>query len=203
MQTHNDISGILRYNYPSFIKNPQENKNRMYKAIQKILDKDGITSINANDYKNLFSNLPDYRNDAGEFIVKNEKNILESLFFNAQATANRAVPQKFNGTNQNKYPSYYNFLLTTKKGSYIKADNTLANIIKGFEGEFQTFFQRDYIDPIIEFINNGGMEGYEYYPYAFKNHLLKETNGKVRLDISKMHIDEETAAKISLIPLNF
>ena len=45
-----------------------------------------------------------------------------------------------------------------------------------------------YIEKVIEYINNGRLNGYGQYPQLIRQRVIDESEGKIKLDISSLNL---------------
>ncbi len=84
-----------------------------------------------------------------------------------------------------------NFLLTSAGANTLKQDMWFKKFVKRFP-EIIANCQK-YIDFIINVINRGGLKGNQAYPYKIRKTLIKESDGKVKLDLSLLKYTKEEA----------
>lgn len=87
-----------------------------------------------------------------------------------------------------------NFLLTSAGANTIKQDMWFKKFVKRFPEVIENC--QKYIDFIINVINHGGLKGNQAYPYKIRKTLIKESGGKVKLDLSTLKYTKEEAKEL-------
>lgn len=86
----------------------------------------------------------------------------------------------------------YNFLIVSKWANNKRGNKPFEQFIEGRKEIFKNNIQTNYIDPIINFINNGRLKNNEYYPYAMKK-VIETHVPDIKINVSAMKMDEITA----------
>ena len=138
------------------------------------------------------SYLPNSTTSENAFIVKYSgrphNEIAFRLISPSVATIDHVTPASKGGTDD-----IGNFLLTSAGANCLKQNMWLKNFIKRFPEVIENC--QKYIDFMINIINHGGLKGLQSYPYKIKTKLIKESNNKIKLDLSKLKYSKKEAIK--------
>lgn len=138
--------------------------------------------------------LPTSGSSRNAFVVKyatrTQEEAARRLFLASTATIEHVVPASKGGTN-----NIGNFLLVSANGNRYRENLPLLKFINRFPNIPK--FCQQYIEDIINAIHNGELGGNEDYPYMIKHLLMKESNGRIMLSLSKYKYTEKEALDIA------
>ena len=137
--------------------------------------------------------LPTSATSENAFIVKyaerSHNEIAKRLVLASVATIEHVLPDSKGGEN-----SMDNFLLTSANANNLRQNMPLKKFIKMFP-QIPENCQK-YIDYIIDRIHLGGLKGNQTYPYDIKKTLLRQSNGKIKLDLSRYKFSKAEAKQL-------
>ncbi|MBQ8476000.1 hypothetical protein IJ531_02955 [bacterium] len=146
------------------------------------------------DIKNKALFLPTSESSKNAFVVKystrSQVEITRRLFIASTGSIEHITPYSQGGLN-----TMGNFLLTCASGNRYRENMRLADYIKRFPKIPQ--YAQKYMDDIIEVIHEGGLAGNETYPYKIKEKLMKESQGRIMISLSKYKYSKDEAALAS------
>lgn len=87
-----------------------------------------------------------------------------------------------------------NFIPVSAGANSLKQDMWFKKFVRRFPQVIENC--QKFIDYIIDIINNGGFKGNQAYPYKVKKTLIHESDGKVKLDLSKLKYTKEEAMEL-------
>ena len=144
------------------------------------------------DIKNRAHFLPTSGSSRNAFVVKYSKRTQEEavrrIFIASTGSIEHVTPESKGGLN-----TIGNFMLTSANGNRYRENMPLSDYIQRFP-DIPTYTQK-YIDDIINEIHNGGLKGNETYPYKIKKKLMKESDGRIMISLSKYKYTEKEAAE--------
>lgn len=141
----------------------------------------------------LYDSLPQSRFDEDAFIVKygqhntKDKEIARNILSPSLLTIEHIKPVAHGGKNDIR-----NFMVATDAINSRRGDESLVNFVRKHP-EVKEYCQW-YTDDIIELIKDGKMQGYEWYPYALKDTLMKESKGQIKIDVSALNLTKKEVA---------
>lgn len=91
-----------------------------------------------------------------------------------------------------------NFIPASAGANTLKQDMWFKKFVKRFPQVIENC--QKFIDYIINIINNGGFKGNQAYPYKVRRTLIQESDGKVKLDLSKLRYTKEEAMRLEKEP---
>ena len=160
-------------------------------SLEEIIPKPNEKEI-FNDIKNKALFLPTSESSINAFVVKYSKRkqteIVRRIFIASTGSIEHITPASLGGLN-----TIGNFLLTTASGNRYRENMRLVEYIKRHP-KIPKYMQM-YTDDIINEIHSGGLKGNETYPYKIKEKLMKESEGRIMISLSKYKYTKEEAAK--------
>jgi len=137
--------------------------------------------------------LPTSATSENAFIVKyanrSHNEISDRLIISSVATIDHLLAASKGGEND-----IGNFILTSAGANNLKQDMPLKKFIKRFPQVIENC--QKYIDFIIDIINRGGLKGNQSYPYKIKTTLARESNNKIKLDLSNFIYSKAEAKEL-------
>ncbi len=134
--------------------------------------------------------LPTSATSENAFIVKyserTQEEIGKRLVRASMATIEHVKPNSKNGQN-----AISNFMLTSANANNMRSNMPLSKFIDMFPNIPKNC--QKYIEQIISIIKSGGLKGNETYPFKIKKTLLKESAGRIDLDLSSYGCTEKQA----------
>ena len=159
-------------------------------SLEEIIPKPNEKEI-FNDIKNKALFLPTSESSINAFVVKYSKRkqteIVRRIFIASTGSIEHITPASLGGLN-----TIGNFLLTTASGNRYRENMRLVEYIKRHP-KIPKYMQM-YTDDIINEIHSGGLKGNETYPYKIKEKLMKESEGRIMISLSKYKYTKEEAA---------
>ena len=136
--------------------------------------------------------LPTSSSSENAFVVKyatrGDKEIAKRILRASAATIEHVKPDSKGGEND-----IGNFLLVSSLANSNRENMPLEKYIERHP-DIPKYCQK-YIKEIISAIYKGHLKGNETYPYKIKEKLIKESNGKIVLDLSKYRYSYDEAQK--------
>ena len=136
----------------------------------------------------LVNQLPSSKNSVSAFIVKyrdyNPNKIAERILRGSAATIEHVKPaRRVNDPGENEIKNYIVLCANcnSERGQipyseFIKTHRDMPHNIQ------------KYIEKVIEYINNGRLNGYGQYPQLIRQRVIDESEGKIKLDISSLNL---------------
>lgn len=159
-------------------------------SLEEIIPKQNEKEI-FNNIKNKALFLPTSESSINAFVVKYSKRkqteIVRRIFIASTGSIEHITPASLGGLN-----TIGNFLLTTASGNRYRENMRLVEYIKRHP-KIPKYMQM-YTDDIINEIHSGGLKGNETYPYKIKEKLMKESEGRIMISLSKYKYTKEEAA---------
>ncbi len=138
--------------------------------------------------------LPSSATSENAFIVKysdrSHEEIAKRLIRTSELTIDHILAKSKGGDND-----ISNFVPASVKANSLKGNSTLEKFLKRFP-QIQINFQK-YIDFIINIMNKNGLLNHPLYPYNIKKTVYNESNGKIKLNVSKYKYSKNEAGKIA------
>ena len=138
--------------------------------------------------------LPTSGTSENAFIVKytdrSQEEIAKRIMRASAATIEHVQPNSKRGEN-----AISNFLLVSANANSLRSNMPLNKFIARFPSVLKNC--QKYINQIISIIHDGGLRGYEDYPYKIKKTLIRETGGLVNLDLSDFCYKEKDAKSVA------
>ena len=137
--------------------------------------------------------LPNSATSVNAFIVKyagrSHYEIAYRLISSSVATIDHVKAASEGGEND-----IGNFLLTSAGANSLKQNMWFKNFVRRFPQVIGNC--QKYIEFIINIINHGGLKGCQSYPYKIRKTLIKESDGKVKLDLSGLKYSKKEAEEL-------
>lgn len=137
--------------------------------------------------------LPTSGTSVNAFIVKyadrSQSEIAKRIMRASAATIEHVQPNSKRGEN-----AISNFLLVSANANSLRANMPLSKFIDRFPMVLKNC--QKYINQIISIIHNGGLVGNEDYPYKIKKTLIRETGGKINLNLDEFCLSEKDAKRM-------
>lgn len=165
-------------------------RKNLITSIDKIIPtKEEATQLDLIKDKTHF--LPTSATSENAFIVKYAKRSHDEVaarIINPSAISiEHIIPASMGGKNELK-----NFLLVSAGANNLRQNTHLAKFIARFP-QITKFCQLS-IDEIVQIINNGGLKGFETYPYDVRNTLRYASGGLIKINLTKMKYTKPEAA---------
>lgn len=162
-------------------------------SINQITAKDANEAQILEKLKDRSNYLPASGTSENAFIVKYARRshyeISKRLLMASTLTIEHIKPDSKGGKNELK-----NFLPVSANANSYRQNMPLSKYIEMFP-QIPKNCQK-FIERIIEIINNGGLKGFQTYPFNVKRTLKEESEGKIKLNLSGLRFNKREATKL-------
>lgn len=165
----------------------QFKRKTVLEAINRIKPQPGEEAA-LEELKKCANKLPTSNTSENAFIVKyasrSQDEIAKRLVRASALSIEHLHPHSLGGEN-----ALSNFMLASSSANSLRGNMPLKDFIKQYPQIIPNC--QKYINDIIDVINKGGLEGFETYPYEVARTLEIESEGLIRLDLSRLRYNFE------------
>ena len=138
--------------------------------------------------------LPTSGTSENAFIVKyadrSQGEIAKRIVRASAATIEHVQPNSKRGEN-----AISNFMLVSANANSLRSNMPLSKFIDRFPMVLKNC--QKYINQIITIIQDGGLKGNEDYPYKIRKTLIRETGGRINLNLDNYCYNEKEAKRVA------